>query len=105
MQVEHGLYLVTFGERLAYAGKILELTFLRCAVCFSTRLSLMRGAQIGTVPEPTVSLRSRARPLRTTSRLPSSSISSTNADTYCSTSASAPRRSSGEHPRARDHPA
>ena len=41
-------------------------------------MSLTRGARIGSVPDPTVSLRSLAFPLRTTSRLPSSSRSSAN---------------------------
>ena len=69
---------VTFGDRRAYAGRIRELNRLRSPVSSSTRLSLTRGARIGTVPDPTVTLRSRARPLRTTSRLPSSSTSSAN---------------------------
>ena len=67
---------MTFGDRRAYAGRIRELNRLRFPVSSSTRLSLTRGARIGTVPEPTVTRRSRARPLRTTSRLPSSSTSS-----------------------------
>ena len=72
---------MTFGERLAYAGKILELNRLRSPVSSSTRLSLTRGARIGTVPDPTVTRRSRARPLRTTSRLPSSPTSAVNDET------------------------
>jgi hypothetical protein len=51
-------------------------------------LSFTRGARIRTVPDPTVTPGSRARPLRTTSRLPRSSTSSTNDATYTSTSAS-----------------
>jgi hypothetical protein len=52
------------------------------------RLSLTRGARIATVPDPTVTRRSGARPLRTTSRLPSSPRSSANRPTYSPTSAS-----------------
>jgi hypothetical protein len=72
---------VTFGERRAYAGRIRELNRLRSPVSSSTRLSFTRGALIGTVPDPTVTRRSRARPFRTTSRLPSSPTSSTNDET------------------------
>src|SRR5215213_8804936 len=46
------------------------------------------GAWIATVPDPTVTLRSLARPLRTTSRPPSSPRSSANRSTYSPTSAS-----------------
>jgi hypothetical protein len=60
---------VTFGERRAYAGKILELNFLRSPLSRSTRLSLTLGALRRIVPDPTVNPRSRACPLRTTSRL------------------------------------
>jgi hypothetical protein len=63
---------VTFGERRAYAGRIFELIRLRSPVSSSTRLSWTRGARTGSVHEPTVTRRSRAWPLRTTSRLPSS---------------------------------
>src|SRR4051794_8265095 len=51
------------------------------------RLSLTRGAWTASVPDPTVTRRSRARPLRTTSRLPPSSRSSANRSTYSSASA------------------
>ena len=43
---------MTFGDRRAYAGRIFELNRLRSPVSSSTRLSLTRGARIGTVPEP-----------------------------------------------------
>ena len=59
---------VTFGDRRAYAGRIFEENRRRSPVSSSARMSLTRGARIGTVPDPTVTLRSRARPLRTTSR-------------------------------------
>src|SRR3954468_14557659 len=52
------------------------------------RLSFTRGACSAIVPDPTVTRRSRARPLRTTSRLPSSSRSSAKRSTYSPTSAS-----------------
>jgi hypothetical protein len=52
-----------------------------------SRLSLTRGALIGIVPDPTVTFRSAARPLRTTSRRPSSSTSSPQRSTYSSASA------------------
>ena len=79
---------VTFGDRRAYAGRILEENRWRSPVSSSTRLSFTRGARTGSVPEPTVTRRSRARPLRTTSRFPSSSSSSSlNCSTYSSASA------------------
>lgn len=66
------MFASSLGDRLAYADRIFELN--RCRSSYSsTRLSFTRGARIETVPDPTVSLRSRAWPLRTTSRLPSSS--------------------------------
>ncbi len=58
----------TFGERRAYAGRILELNFLRSPVPSSMRLSFTRGALTGRVPEPTVTRRSLLRPFRTTKR-------------------------------------
>ena len=67
-QVQDRQHLVTFGDRRAYAGRIFEVNRRRSPVSSSTRLSLTLGARIGTVPEPTVTFRSRARPLPTTSR-------------------------------------
>ena len=78
VQVQDRQHLGHLRRPPAYAGRIRELNRLRFPVSSSTRLSFTRGARTGTVPDPTVSLRSRARPLRTTSRLPSSSTSSTN---------------------------
>jgi hypothetical protein len=71
-----GITSPTFGDRRAYAGRIRELNFCRSPVSSSTRLSFTRGARTRIVPDPTVTRRSRARPLRTTTRCPSSSISS-----------------------------
>ncbi len=81
-----GITSPTFGDRRAYAGRIRELNRCRSPVSSSTRLSFTRGARIGIVPDPTVTLRSRARPLRTTSRCPSSSTSSLKRSTYASAS-------------------
>jgi hypothetical protein len=81
-----GITSPTFGERRAYAGKIRELNFCR-SPSSSTRLSLTLGARTAIVPDPTVTRRSRARPLRTTSRCPSPSSSSLNRSTYSSASA------------------
>ena len=82
-----GITSPTFGDRLAYAGRILELNRSRSPVSSSTRLSFTRGARTGIVPDPTVTRRCRARPLRTTSRRPSSSSSPLNRSTYSSASA------------------
>ena len=47
-------------QEAAYFGKIHELNRLRFPVSSSRRLSFTRGARTGTVPEPTVTRRSRA---------------------------------------------
>ena len=54
----------------------------------STRLSFTRGARTGHVPAPQVTVRSCARPFRTTSRCPSASRVSANRSMYSVTSAS-----------------
>src|SRR6266571_2571161 len=61
---------VTFGERRAYGGRIIDWKRSRCPVASSIRRSFTRGARTGTAPATVVTSRSRATPLRVTRARP-----------------------------------